>query len=191
MKCETCEQLFPDSEVKVRRGKRVCPRCFRTLAGAAVADSSGAVASSTPPVARQAEQTAHSTTGPSFRVDPSKFLYSGIEFITLEEATANQPWQHRLLSPKNQPIQGWEVGKPTEAGFFGVFPRTPGRSVFGAVPPQIAGIQGIPERPPFRPEKSTQFPCLSFLRTVFIYPLGKSDGIGKHSSRSASWQNGP
>ena len=32
MKCETCDQLFPDSSVKVWNGKRVCPSCFQTLA---------------------------------------------------------------------------------------------------------------------------------------------------------------
>lgn len=33
MKCETCERVFPDAEVKVWSGKRVCEGCFRILSG--------------------------------------------------------------------------------------------------------------------------------------------------------------
>src|SRR5262249_5113148 len=31
MKCETCEEPFPDTAAKVYRGKKVCPGCFQAL----------------------------------------------------------------------------------------------------------------------------------------------------------------
>ena len=31
MKCETCDQLFPDEKVKIKNGKKLCPECFEIL----------------------------------------------------------------------------------------------------------------------------------------------------------------
>jgi formylmethanofuran dehydrogenase subunit E len=39
VKCEACEKTFPEAEVKVWNGKRVCSQCFHTLTGRAVAES--------------------------------------------------------------------------------------------------------------------------------------------------------
>ena len=60
MKCDTCDQLFPDSSVKVWNSKRVCPSCFQTLAKLPATTSESKVP------ARPVE--------PAVRIDPAAYI---------------------------------------------------------------------------------------------------------------------
>jgi hypothetical protein len=59
MTCDTCDQPFPDSSVKVWNGKRVCPSCFHTLANLPATSGSDVAA-------RPAK--------PKLRIDPAAWI---------------------------------------------------------------------------------------------------------------------